>query len=50
MSAIIAKLLAYKLLRKIGKLIVIRLLTEYVNSTDNKIDNAILEDVKEALK
>lgn len=49
MTTFIAKLLASKLLRKLGKVIIIKLLTHYVESTDNTLDNEVLDAVKKAL-
>lgn len=49
MSTIIAKLLASTVLKKIGKAILISLLTELSKQTDNKIDDQIVKAVKDAL-
>lgn len=50
MSAFIARILACKLLVKIGKAILIAFLTELSKRTDNTIDDVIVKSVTEALE
>jgi len=50
MSAFIARLLASKLLVKIGKAVVIALLKKYSKQPDNKISDEIVEAVIDALE
>jgi len=49
MSALIGKVLATAILRKIVKTIIITTLTELAKKSDNTIDDAIVISIKEAL-
>jgi hypothetical protein len=50
MSSLIAKLLASKILEKVGKAILLALLRELSKRSTNTIDDEIVKAVEEALK
>lgn len=48
-TSLLAKILASAILRKVGKALVLSLAEQYVDSTDNKVDDKLFKDLKKAL-